>query len=101
MVVVSLIIVSSLAQIFQGLVLVRIVTRSDKATFDQVGDQVSQVSDQVGQGQGQELDNISAKNIIKMGMLGCFGIEQNLTMSLLVQFDQVLAEILSSSWPWP
>ena len=61
MVVVSLIIVSSLAQIFQGLVLVRIVTRSDKATFDQVGDQVSQVSDQVGQGQGQELDNISAK----------------------------------------
>ena len=70
MVVVSLIIVSSLAQIFQGLVLVRIVTRSDKATFDQVGDQVSQVSDQVGQGQGQELDNISVKT---QSILTCWG----------------------------
>ena len=29
-----------------------------KAKFGQVGDQVSQVKDQVGQGQGQELDNI-------------------------------------------
>ena len=38
--------------------LVRLVTRSTKARFGQVGDQVSQVKDQVGQGQGQELDNI-------------------------------------------
>ena len=38
--------------------LVRLVTRSAKARFGQVGDQVSQVKDQVGQGQGQELDNI-------------------------------------------
>ena len=37
--------------------LVRLVTRSAKARFGQVGDQVSQVKDQVGQGQGQELDN--------------------------------------------
>ena len=37
--------------------LVRLVTRSIKARFGQVGDQVSQVKDQVGQGQGQELDN--------------------------------------------
>ena len=29
-----------------------------KARFGQLGDQVSQVKDQVGQGQGQELDNI-------------------------------------------
>ena len=33
------------------------VTRSTKARFGQVGDQVSQVKVQVGQGQGQELDN--------------------------------------------
>ena len=38
--------------------LVGLVTRSTKARFGQVGDQVSQVKDQVGQGQGQELDNI-------------------------------------------
>ena len=37
--------------------LVRLVTRSTKARFGQVGDQVSQVKDQVCQGQGQELDN--------------------------------------------
>ena len=37
--------------------LVGLVTRSTKAKFGQVGDQVSQVMDQVGQGQGQELDN--------------------------------------------
>ena len=37
--------------------LVRLVTRSIKARFCQVGDQVSQVKDQVDQGQGQELDN--------------------------------------------
>ena len=37
--------------------LVQLVTRSIKARFGQVGDQVSQVKDQVGQGQGQELDN--------------------------------------------
>jgi len=34
--------------------LVRLVTRSTKARFGQVSDQVSQVKDQVGQGQGQE-----------------------------------------------
>ena len=34
--------------------------------FGQVGDQVSQVKDQVGQGQGQELDNIG--NIVLMSM---------------------------------
>ena len=38
--------------------LVRLVTRSAKARFGQVGNQVSKVKDQVGQGQGQELDNI-------------------------------------------
>ena len=38
--------------------LVRLLTRTAKATFGQVGYQVSQVKDQVGQGQGQELDNI-------------------------------------------
>ena len=37
--------------------LVRLVTRSAKARFGQVGDQVSKVQDQVGQGQGQELHN--------------------------------------------
>ena len=37
--------------------LVMLVTRSTKARFGQVGDQVRQVKDQVGQGQGQELDN--------------------------------------------
>ena len=30
-----------------------------KARFGQVSDQVSQVKDQVGQGQGQEIDNIA------------------------------------------
>ena len=46
------IIVSALAQILprSRLGLVRLVTRSIKARFGQVGDQV-------GQGQGQELDN--------------------------------------------
>ena len=38
---------------------VRLETRLAKAFFGQVGDQVSQVKDQVGQGQGQELDNIN------------------------------------------
>ena len=36
-----------------------LVTRLAKARFGQVGDQVNQVKDQVGQGQGQELDNFS------------------------------------------
>ena len=36
---------------------VKLVTRSANARFGQVGNQVSQVKDQVGQGQGQELDN--------------------------------------------
>ena len=35
---------------------VRLVTKLAKAWFGQVGTQVSQVKDQVGQGQGQELD---------------------------------------------
>ena len=39
--------------------LVRLVTRSAKARFGKVGSQVNQVKDQVGQGQGQELDNYS------------------------------------------
>ena len=33
--------------------------RSTKARLGHVGDQVGQVKDQVGQGQGQELDNIN------------------------------------------
>ena len=37
----------------------RLVTRLAKARFGQVGDQVRKVKDQVGQGQGQELDNYS------------------------------------------
>ena len=58
MVVACLITVSSLAQICQGwLGLVRLVNRSAKARYGHVGDQVSQVKDQVGQGQGQEFDN--------------------------------------------
>ena len=36
--------------------LVGLVNRLPKARYGQVGDQVSQVKDQVGQGQGQELD---------------------------------------------
>ena len=40
--------------------LVGLVTRSTKARFGQVGDHVSQVKDQVGQGQGQELDNLES-----------------------------------------
>ena len=39
--------------------LVRLVTLSANARFDQVGDQISKVRGQVGQGLGQELDNIS------------------------------------------
>ena len=38
--------------------LVRLVTRLAKARFGQVGNQVRKVKYQVGQGQGQELDNI-------------------------------------------
>ena len=41
--------------------LVRLVTRSAKARFGQVGNQVRKVKDQVGQGQGQELDNNMVK----------------------------------------
>ena len=50
---------SVLAQILSRsrLALVRLVTSWAKVLFGQVGDQVSQVKDQVGQGQGQELDN--------------------------------------------
>ena len=44
--------------------LVMLVTRSAKARFGQVGDQVSQVRDQVGQGQGQELDNIMQLELV-------------------------------------
>ena len=38
--------------------LVRLVPRVAMALFGQVGDQVGQVMNQVGQGQAQELDNI-------------------------------------------
>ena len=41
--------------------LVRLVTRLAKGRFGQVGDQISKVKDQVGQGQGQELDNTTFK----------------------------------------
>ena len=44
--------------------LVQLVTRSTKARFGQVGDHVSQVKDQVGQGQGQELDNTPVRRYI-------------------------------------
>ena len=37
---------------------VRLLTRTAKAMFGQVDYQVSQVKDQVGQGQGQELDSL-------------------------------------------
>ena len=50
--------------------LVRLVTRSTKARFGQVGDQVRQVKDQVGQGQGQELDNILNK-FMPFTIAGC------------------------------
>ena len=41
-----------------------------KAKFGQVGDQVSQVKDQVGKGQGQELDNIQG---VPKKITHCFG----------------------------
>ena len=41
-------------------------TRSTKARFGQVGDQVSRAKDQVGQGQGQELDNIQNLFLMKV-----------------------------------
>ena len=44
-------------------ILVRLVTRSAKARFGQVGDQVTHLKYQVGQqGQGQELDNNNRNN---------------------------------------
>ena len=43
---------------------VRLVTRSAKARFGQVGDQVNQVKDHDGQGQGQELDNYSIEKLL-------------------------------------
>ena len=46
--------------------LVRLVTKSAKAKFGQVGDQVSKVKDQVGQGQGQELDNYNFNKDIRI-----------------------------------
>ena len=49
--------------------LVRLVTRCAKVLFCQVGDQVSQVKDQVGQGQGQELDNLELLYLIPVGVL--------------------------------
>ena len=55
--------------------LVRLVTRSAKARFGQVGDQVRKVKDQVDQGQGQELDNIMVS--------GCY-------YGALMWFDQQL-----------
>ena len=52
--------------------LVQLVTRSIKARFGQVGDQVSQVKNQVGQGQGQELDNIGC------GIVTQYGVNKNI-----------------------
>ena len=51
--------VSLLAQFLSGsrLGLISLVTRLAKALYGQVGDQGGQIRDQVGQGQGQELDN--------------------------------------------
>ena len=52
--------------------------------FDQVGDQVDQAEDQVGQGQGQELDNriyligASQTVIVSDGVLGHVGNKQTL-----------------------
>ena len=48
--------------------LVRLVTRWVKTRFGQVGDKVSQVKDQVGQGQGQELDNIWFGKVSGVGL---------------------------------
>ena len=64
-----LIIVSSLAQILlrSRLGLVRLANRLSYARFGQVGDQVSQVKDQVGQGQGQELDNNPERGYKRLG----------------------------------
>ena len=45
--------------------LFRLVTRSAKARFGQVGDQVRKVKDQVDQGQGQELDNLQDSSFEK------------------------------------
>ena len=47
---------------------VRLATKLAKAWFGQVGTQVSQVKEQVGQGQGQELDNMFCKTT----WLSCF-----------------------------
>ena len=52
--------------------LVMLVTTSAKARFGQVGDQVSQVRDQVGQGQGQELDNNWLGNYSVRALSTCF-----------------------------
>ena len=52
--------------------MVRLVARSIKARFCQVGDQVSQVKDQVGQGQGQELDNIPPVYLVTMVTIGLY-----------------------------
>ena len=62
--------VSLLAQFLSGsrLGLISLVTRLAKALLGQVGDQVDQVRDQVGQGQGQELDNyLSFQSILVRG----------------------------------
>ena len=45
--------------------LVRLLTRTAKAKFGQVVYQVSQGKDQVGQGQGQELDNNTKRFLVK------------------------------------
>ena len=44
--------------------LARLLARWAMASFGHVGDQVSQVKDQVGQGQGQELDKTICKNVL-------------------------------------
>ena len=49
--------------------LVRLVTRWVKTRFGQVGDKVSQVKDQVGQGQGQELNNTRKKVLLILSIM--------------------------------
>ena len=53
------------------LVMVRLLTRTAKARFGQVGDQVGQVKNQVGQGQDQELDNIMELYIYPYNSINC------------------------------
>ena len=76
--------------------MVRLVTRSAKAMFGQVGDQVRKVKDQVGQGQGQELDNIPHVYKVTMGLYD-YSVTPGPLFFILKKSSSFLAQILSGS----